>query len=97
MDDLIRRQDVFDLIDNWDGLMIPKGVFRCNVEDFPPVQPEKKKGKWIFDDNDHLTHCSSCGQGKWMGYIPTPEEATKWMPICPKCGAYMRGEKHESD
>lgn len=51
---------------------------------------EVKKGKWFFSDTDFLTHCSNCGQSEWKGYCPTPEEATEWMPICPKCGADMR-------
>lgn len=54
-----------------------------------------RKGHWFFSSTDFLTHCSACGTGKWKGYCPTPEEATEWMPICPHCGADMRGEDDE--
>ena len=34
-DDLIKRQDVYDLIDNWDEPMISKSALRCEVEYLP--------------------------------------------------------------
>ena len=59
------------------------------IQDLPSVIPQRPKGKWILDNNGWNTICNCCGQGEWHGYIPTPDEATKWMPICPKCGANM--------
>ena len=38
-DGLIKRQDVCDLIDNWNGAMISKSAFRCDIEDLQPVYP----------------------------------------------------------
>ena len=38
-DDLIKRQDVYDLIDNWDEPMISKSAFRCDIEDLQSVYP----------------------------------------------------------
>lgn len=51
---------------------------------------QEKTGYWFFSTTDFKTHCSACKQSEWYGYIPTPEEALKWMPICPKCGARMK-------
>ena len=51
---------------------------------------QEKTGYWFFSTTDFKTHCSACKQSEWHGYIPTPEEALKWMPICPKCGARMK-------
>ena len=56
---------------------------------------QPKKGKWILDNNGWLTICNCCKQGEWKGYVPTPDEATKWMPICPKCGAEMSGGEED--
>lgn len=38
MDDLIRRSDVFELLDNWDSEMIIRDSFYCDVEDIPTAQ-----------------------------------------------------------
>lgn len=62
------------------------------VEQMPPVQPARRKGKWILAENGWNTICDYCGKGKWKGYIPAPEEAAEWMPICPQCCADMREE-----
>lgn len=37
-DGLIKRQDVYDLIDNWDEPMILKSAFRCDIEDLSDAQ-----------------------------------------------------------
>lgn len=72
--------------------------FLCDgIEECEDAEPERKKGHWFFSDTDFLTHCSNCGQSEWKGYCPTPEEATEWMPICPKCGADMREEAADAD
>lgn len=68
--------------------------FRIGVQ--KGISSERKKGRWFFSETDSLTHCSNCGQSEWKGYCPTPKEATEWMPICPKCGADMRGEQDDS-
>ena len=61
-------------------------------EQLPSVTPQRPKGKWILANNGWMTICNCCKQGEWKGYVPTPDEATKWMPICPKCGAKMEEE-----
>ena len=99
--DTISRQDTIDAIvhklciKSTDFLLPEEERIIDVIRNLPSVEPERKKGKWIFSDTDYLTHCSVCGQSDWKGYIPTPEEATKWMPICPKCGTKM--EKGEID
>lgn len=62
------------------------------IKALPPVQPARQKGQWILSENGWNTVCDFCRKGKWKGYIPTPEEAAEWMPICPQCGADMRKE-----
>ena len=95
MNDLISRQVAIEALyqwmkkpsnnEEWQELL---GV----IKDVPPTQPEHKMGKWLYSNKGFVTYCSSCGQSDWRYYIPSPEEATDWMPICPKCGADMRGD-----
>lgn len=75
-----------DCVGGWNPI-IQLIVYAPTIEAVPV-----RKGYWFFSSTDFLTHCSACGTGKWKGYCPTPEEATEWMPICPQCGADMRGE-----
>ena len=106
MSDLISRQAAIDALGEeppiwYDGEdeIAERDQWKRDVsaiKALPSAQPERKTGKWIFSDTDYLTHCSVCGQSDWKGYIPTPEEATKWMPICPKCGTKME-EQNETD
>lgn len=46
----------------------------------PPIEPERKKGKWINDC------CSICGYGV---------EPWNNTPYCPNCGADMEVNKNE--
>lgn len=58
MADLISRQAAIDAAQKWfDGLIV--GSFdglKKKLEAVPPVQPERKKGKWID------LQCNQCGQ-----------------------------------
>lgn len=54
---------------------------------------EVKRGEWIEDGWNVV--CSSCGVGKWKGYVPGLQEAKEWMPRCPNCGAKMDGKEEE--
>ena len=51
----------------------------------PPVQPERKKGKWIKNDNGTYS-CSLCHS--WI-----PGAQYFYAQFCLYCGADMRGEK----
>lgn len=57
------------------------------LKQLPPVQPERKKGKWIkWEALNGFTYGSICSE---CGYIisAVPNYGTKY---CPDCGADMR-------
>lgn len=100
MDDLISRKAVLNEIrkvecepgyqhqgEDWAvGLCIAESI----VEGAESAEPERKKGRWIYD-TERVTadgfvhsqyHCSNCGY-----------QVTGWIPnYCQYCGADMRGE-----
>lgn len=88
MNDCISRKGVSAWLDNMGYPKLADAVM--DEKRFPAVV-----GHWYFSYSDFLTHCSVCGQCEWRGYVPTPEEATEWMPICPKCGADLKAGKPE--
>lgn len=67
------------------------GIYKCYIEELQPIQPEPKKGKWIYssyDDEygfDESWECDKCG------YTTNIEETN----FCPNCGADMREGQHE--
>ena len=92
-DGLIKRQDVCDLIDNWNGAMISKSAFKCEIEYLPDAQPERKKGEWrpFNPDNEGFTRiyeCSECNKKIQQAHYSKVCD----FDICPNCGADMRGE-----
>ena len=68
-------------------------VSRGNFEKMRPVEPERKKGKWI-EVNDAYNRisgrCSACG---WEAHMY--EDDVVGMPFCPFCGADMREEEQD--
>lgn len=99
MDDLIRRQDAIELAMQYcpddDGSCSKAGAdireMLDKLEDLPPAQPERKKGKWIRISDEPFAdrfECSECGK------LP-PIENYEWRlsDYCPNCGADMRGEE----
>jgi len=99
MEDLVRRQDAIDL--HCHIVCKKDNKAECSeqclgvcpdMNAFLKIESaqQEKTGYWFFSTTDHKTHCSACKQSEWHGYIPTPGEALKWMPICPKCGARMK-------
>lgn len=64
----------------------------------PPAQPERKRGKWIYGEDEYGIdgyHCDKCGffvpwdyAHKFINYIEDYK-------FCPNCGADMRGEQDE--
>ena len=99
--DCISRQAVIDALENIDcsdGIGI--SALKCDVvEDainainaLPSAQPERKRGKWIEDDDgwdEVIWRCSEC-DAVFTLVDGTPEENEYY--FCPHCGADMRGE-----
>ena len=104
MNDLISRQAAIDALDEYFGRIgklkrrgLTKGERAISLDvvgairTLPSAQPERKKGRWIPHEDEDGEHygdkCSECGEWYVMPYGKTN--------FCPKCGADMRGEKHE--
>lgn len=57
------------------------------LRDFPTIEPERKKGRWIWSKENSSWCCSACR---------CVFEEIEWKPeynFCPNCGAYMGGEQ----
>ena len=108
MDDLISRQAVLyainktyeDTVKGIDrhstvhGLISAvTGIYKNTICLLPPVQPERKKGKWIPSDSQCGIRCSACGVPvddfcHSIDYIDLDYEPN----FCPNCGAKMKGD-----
>lgn len=66
------------------------------IKSVSSVQPERKKGKWILDDNTPAI-CSECGANWIDDYVDSSElYFTGKIPnYCPNCGSDNRGEQDE--
>jgi hypothetical protein len=81
----------------WEGLVIAKSI----IKGLPPVQAatsvqsDRKRGKWILDDDGIPAICSECGTNWMDDYVDSRElYFTGKIPnFCPNCGADMRGEQ----
>lgn len=88
MNDLISRQaaiaainKAFERVFAWDGTS-PLGD--KVLENVPPAQPERIRGRWIEKPHVHgVAYCSLCDY----------ELHTNDTNFCPNCGADMRGEQ----
>ena len=66
-----------------------------NVRNFPTIEPERKKGKWVGKERFvnspefYSWQCSVCG------CVLEDPTLDKPYPFCPNCGADMRGEEDE--
>ena len=91
MDDAISRKSLIDYLQ-----IMPIDLGYREVEEIeeyvrsmPTIEPERKKGKWIEQDDSWdgvYYECSACGE-PW-----TTIDGTHWdngMKFCPNCGAEM--------
>ena len=86
--DTVSRQAAIDALDCINGV---EEVLRS----LPSVQPERKKGEWLPDNNNAYEMRFICSCCKESEVVPTIG-FTKYKPLwdfCPNCGADMRGEK----
>lgn len=78
------NEDPFRLSEFYRFYELPNiAISRENFEKMRPIEPQRKKGKWIHDGSKWKNRwiCSECGH-IWMF-----EPAT----FCDKCGAEMEG------
>lgn len=104
--DTISRQAAIDEIKNYceNGCDIAEDNWcpGCQREQFiellkalPTIQPERKRGEWLPDNNNAYEMRFVCSCCKESEVVPTIG-FTKYKPLwdfCPNCGADMRGEK----
>ena len=72
----------------WSAILTERSAFKHDVFDAPTIEPERKTGKWIWDDEGY--HCSECF---FHAYGNTLECLDGTYQFCPNCGADMRGEQ----
>lgn len=93
MSDLIRREDVVKAMNEALAVGdISRVIANDILNNIPSAEPERKKGKWIEQDDgwDGIYYeCSECREAfTLMDGTPTDNLYN----FCPHCGADMRGE-----
>lgn len=93
MSDLISRQAAIERIDEALGRVIKGPCGEKILARVPSAQPERKRGKWIYGEDEYGIdgyHCDKCGffvpwdyAHKFINYIEDYK-------FCPGCGADMR-------
>ena len=67
-----------------------------NVRNFPTIEPERKKGKWIERNPQNsnkcrLIECDQCGFSHIVGFNVPYEHWIENRNFCERCGSDMRG------
>ena len=60
------------------------------------VQPERKKGKWVYDNGLKQFFCDQCGEPS-LTYDDIYIYGMDFTNFCPNCGADMRGEQDQKE
>lgn len=92
-EDVISRQAVihhiceekFCYVENCKGDIYKRCPDIMWVYDLPPVQPTRKRGKWVEYENGKGIECSECCV-RW----DFSENMTERFEFCPNCGSYNR-------
>ena len=86
--DTIYRQDAIDAVDvKCLHRGIVKGI-QGIIEDLPSAQPERKKGRWLPDNNCYYETRYMCSECKLPFHVDTIMMKPSWR-FCPHCGARM--------
>lgn len=69
------------------------------IVNMPSEQSDRKRGKWILDDDGIPAICSECGTNWMDDYVDSRElYFTGKIPnFCPNCGNDNRGEQDDTD
>ena len=98
--ELISRQKAIDAVDKrFDGIPMEQTqeilMLRRDLRTLPSVQPERKRGKWIYGEHDVAMcdgyRCDKCGFFVPWDYQHKSIDFIKDYNYCPSCGADMRG------
>ena len=100
MDDLISRQaamdtlnDEFTIIGKTNAIIVRDYIRRVKnrLHDLPSAQPERKKGRWLPDNNNYFAPYFVCSNCHSSYKVDTVMNKPTWN-YCPNCGADMRQE-----
>lgn len=96
-DDAISRQAVLKLLSTMPPEeAMTKAMLIQSVKQLPSAQPERKRGRWIYGEDNLGTgrdgwFCSECGHFEMWDYSADMKSAELNLPnYCPNCGADMR-------
>ena len=94
-DDLVSRQAAFGEIKKC--RFVVDAIEKISA--LPSAQPERKKGKWVYAEDEYGIdgyHCNQCGFFVPWDYIHKFINYIEDYNFCPNCGADMRGEQDDS-
>lgn len=91
MSDLISRQKISYAVESLGEDYISQYKILMLINQMPSVEPERKKGEWVYDGirgRFPACKCSICGH-----YENADWALLQGANYCPNCGADMRGER----
>ena len=93
MDDTISREELLNRT-IYNPLHSPY-ITERDVLDCPSAQPERKKGKWIYGEDEYGIdgyHCDKCGFFVPWDYVHKFINYIEDYNFCPHCGAKLDGK-----
>lgn len=102
MSDLISRQSSIEALKRAEALTRAFGYHFVidTIRELPSAQPERKKGKWIYGEDEYGIdgyHCDKCGFFVPWDYTHKFIDFIKDYHFCPNCGADMRPTERDSN
>lgn len=102
MSDLISRQSAIEALKRAEALTRAFGYHFVidTIRELPSAQPERKKGKWIYGEDEYGIdgyHCDKCGFFVPWDYTHKFIDFIKDYHFCPNCGADMRPTERDSN